>query len=154
MCMTNHHVHHLISTKLHFAPPKCMSAQNYIVNLDMYVHCEPPSDYILCPSPCVPPEYVHCDLTWENTVIHGQKMSFCSILHVNHQKNKKNVGGATYSPKNRSPCAPWCKTQVGGAQHTTQVNGTQRSSVPLKWCTALLPPTLNIVICYIQILKV
>ncbi len=30
--MINHHVHHLISTKLQCAPPKCMPVQNYIVD--------------------------------------------------------------------------------------------------------------------------
>ena len=39
--LKNHLVHHLISTKLHFALPKCMSVQNYIVNLDLHVHCQP-----------------------------------------------------------------------------------------------------------------
>ncbi len=31
---------HLVSTKLHCAPPKCMSVQNYIVNIDLHVLCE------------------------------------------------------------------------------------------------------------------
>ncbi len=59
--MTNCHVHHLISTKLHCAPAKWMLVQNYIVNVDLYVPCEPPKCYTLCPDPCAPPEYVHCE---------------------------------------------------------------------------------------------
>ncbi len=39
--MQNCFVHHLISTKLHCALPKCMSVQNYIVNLDLHVRCRP-----------------------------------------------------------------------------------------------------------------
>ncbi len=32
-------VHHLISTKLNCAPPKCTSVQNYSVNFDLHVRC-------------------------------------------------------------------------------------------------------------------
>ena len=45
-----------------------MSVQNYIVNLDLYVTCEPLNDYTLCPSSCAPSEYVHCELTWQIAV--------------------------------------------------------------------------------------
>ncbi len=39
--MQNHLVHHLISTMPHCALPKWMSLQNYIVNLDLHVCCQP-----------------------------------------------------------------------------------------------------------------
>ncbi len=42
MNMQNRLVHHLIGTKLCCALLKCMSVQNYIVNLDMHVRCQPP----------------------------------------------------------------------------------------------------------------
>ncbi len=38
--MQNRLVHHLIITKLLCALPKCMSVQNYIVNLDFHVRCQ------------------------------------------------------------------------------------------------------------------
>ena len=40
-CRQNHLVHHLINTKLHCALPKCTLLQNYIVNLDLHVRCQP-----------------------------------------------------------------------------------------------------------------
>ncbi len=54
--------HHLISTKLHCAPPRCMSVQNYIVNHDLYVGCEPPNGSSLCPCP---PKY---SVPWPDAV--------------------------------------------------------------------------------------
>ena len=44
--MQNRLVHHLIGTELRCALPKCMSVQNYIVNLDLHVHCHLQKYYI------------------------------------------------------------------------------------------------------------
>ncbi len=38
--------HHLISTKLHCALPKCTLVQNYIVNRDLHVRCQPQIYYM------------------------------------------------------------------------------------------------------------
>ena len=110
--MKKHHVHHLISTKLHCAPPKCTSVQTYIGNLDLYIHCEPPNDYTLRPCPCAPPEYVRCELTCKSAVM-------------------KNLGGDPYFSKSRPPL---CTTQADGAPWRFMVynvalyrwSGTQR----------------------------
>ncbi len=64
MNMTNRHVHHLISTKLHCAPPQCTLVENYSVNLDKYVRCEPPNDYVMCP---FSPETMHIYLPGYST---------------------------------------------------------------------------------------
>ena len=78
--MPNHHVHHLISSKLHCAPPKCMSVQNYIANLVNHLHT-------IC-------------MLWTTKKI--------KMLEVTPTPQK-----STWS---RPPCAPWCTTQVSGAQ--------------------------------------
>ena len=72
----------------HYAPPKCTSLQNYIVNLDLHVHCESPNDYIRCSCPCAPPEHVCCELA----VNHRQNVSVCSMFHLNHQRMKECWG--------------------------------------------------------------
>ena len=41
----NRLVHHLIGTKLRCALPECMLVQNYILNLDLHVRCQPQKYY-------------------------------------------------------------------------------------------------------------
>ncbi len=95
--MTNrHHVHHLISTRLHCAPPKCTLVQNYIVNLDLYVHFL---------SMCLV-HHVRGVTYWPKCLL--------SVL-VNHQKRRKSsmwttkkwklFGVTATSKKISSPCA-------------------------------------------------
>ena len=66
MNMQNHLVHHLISTKLRCALPKYTSVQNYFLNLDLHVRCQPPKYYTTRPCPCAPPAYVHCQMPGGN----------------------------------------------------------------------------------------
>ena len=112
--MTNHHMNHLITTKVHCAPPKCTSVQNYIVNLHLHaVHCEPPNDYILSLR-----ELVH-QLTFivaTSNKIGTKSVCLLHEFHGDHQKIK-NVGHDPHFYKSGLPCALWCTMQVGGAHN-------------------------------------
>ena len=110
--MQNRFVHHLISTKLHCAPPKCTSVQNYIVNLDLHIHSQPPTlwpvkyrqwtkSVCFMHVPCAPQK----KMLRTTPTSHGCRFPLCTMV--------RNAG-------------QWCTTQAGGAQH---------SPVPMKWCT-------------------
>ncbi len=77
--MTHHHVHHIISAKLHCVPPKCMSIQNFIVNLDLFTCFE----LIFCFRALVTHQ------TWTKKMRNDgvtptskkSKSSFCTMVH-------------------------------------------------------------------------
>ena len=115
MFMQNHLVHHLVSTKLHCAPPKCMSVENYIVNLDLHVRCQPQKYYTMRLCPCASPVYVRCQPTLHD---HGTKG--VPFVHIPYEppKNEKCQERLLLLLDIGLPCAPWCTTQVTGAQHS------------------------------------
>ena len=98
--MQNRLVHHLIGTKLCCALPKCISVQNYIVNLDLHVRCQPQKYYrFIYIRACALPVYVHCHPTWEKCPTlfwcptkYGQKVFVFSMFLVTHQKVKNVMG--------------------------------------------------------------
>ncbi len=110
--MTNRPVHHLISTKLHCAPPKCTSVQNYIVNLDLNV-------INMCTVHHV--EQSVCRLSlWPSK--YRQKVSIFCMFHVHHQKIK-NVGVDPYFSKTLGLLVHHgakCRLVVHNAQHNLQ----------------------------------
>ena len=161
--MQNCLVHHPVSTKLHCAPLKCMSVQNYIVNLDLHVRCQRQKYYTMHPCPCLPPVYVCCQHTWQKylwtrycaPVTHHVEVIalYCHLLEkcllsvlVTHQIQTNSVCKMHVScepPKNEK-CRgqPLLLTDIGPLVHhgacqwcTTQVSDAQHSPVPLKWCT-------------------
>ena len=108
--MQNHLENHLISAKLRCAPPKYTSVQNYIVNLDLHVRCQPQKT-ILC----------------VRALVHHLQVS------SNQNAGIKCVGGTPTSNGHRSPLCTMVYN--AGRWYTTQVAGAQHSPVPTKWCT-------------------
>ena len=116
--MQNHLVHHLISTKLHCAPSK--SAQNYIVNHDLRIHCQPAKYDTMRQCPYLPPEYVRCQRILRKCLwtpyylsnimigsaheIQTKSVRFVHVPYV-HQQNRKNekCWGWRLLPTDRSP---------------------------------------------------
>ncbi len=77
------------------ALPKYTLVQNYIVNLDLHVCCQPQKYYTKCLCLCAPPVYVCCQPTWKWKVLgasptsHGHRYPACtmapycvSVLHA------------------------------------------------------------------------
>ncbi len=72
-----------------------MLVQNYIVNLDLYVHCEPINDFTLCPCLCAPPEYVRCGLIWKIAVMLGVTPTCTSTLYMEKGLKDHQMQGNT-----------------------------------------------------------
>ena len=102
-------VHRLFSTKLRCALPKCTSVQNYIVNLDLHIRCQPLKYFTMHPCHCAPPEYVHCHPTWKIAVIHRKKCQFCAC---SMWTTKKCWEWPQLLKKVDPPCASWCQSVV------------------------------------------
>ena len=122
-------VNHLISTKLHCAPPKCASVQNHIVNLDLHVCRQPPKYYTmrLCPYvPAVSPlcSMVHDAGWWCTTQVNGAQ----------HSLNKPGQTDGQTLPNVLSPC------------YAVDKNGLKHSEVKsVRWIATRL---LLIFICF------
>ncbi len=114
MNMQNCLVHHLISTKLCCALPKWTLVQNYIVNLDLYVHCPPLNDYILCPCPCASPVHVHCQRMLQKCppTSHGHRSPLRTLVRNTGRRCTAQVSGARCSPV----LLRWRTTQLSQSQ--------------------------------------
>ena len=99
----NHLVHHLIGTKLHCALSTCTSVQNYIVNLDLHICCQPQNtiDLYRLYTPIV------CSCVPANT----DKKCLFSHVPCDPSKNEKCRGQPPLLTDIGPPCAQWCTTQ-------------------------------------------
>ena len=90
-------VHHLVSPRLCCAPPSCIVHHQSVL-------CTMLHKGYLCPRKVgvAPPPNIF------------------RVFHVNHQKMKNVRGNPPLLMDIGPPCAPWCTTQVSGAQRRSQ----------------------------------
>ena len=125
--MQNRLVHHLIGRKLCCALPKCTSVQNYIVNLDLHVHCQSPKYYMYYTSVSLCTTCVCLLLSHDTKVpLDTLQIKIVCKMHAPCEPPKmKNVGETPTSHGHRSPLC----TMVLGAQHWSVMHNAGR------WCT-------------------
>ena len=152
--MKNRHVHYLISIKLHCAPPKCTSVQNYTLWTLICTYLVNHRNTILCVRVLVQTGIADKCLTTNIQVPCNQNAEInqlCTVHHVGSphtgkkvyvvcpcdpskkKKKKRSNGGDPYcSQKKFRFCTMVQNTCWWSIMH---VDGAQRSSVLLKWCT-------------------